>query len=57
MFSCRLFSQSKPLEDYYRKQQKLLEFEVAEGLGETWKGLLSVLQLQHMNSSFQKLTA
>ncbi|KNA19848.1 hypothetical protein SOVF_057690 [Spinacia oleracea] len=49
--------QSKPLEDYYRKQQKLLEFEVAEGLGETWKGLLSVLQLQHMDSSFQKLTA
>lgn len=49
--------QSKPLEDYYRKQNKLLDFQVAGAPGETWQGLLSVLQLQHMNSSFQKLTA
>lgn len=49
--------QSKPLEDYYRKQKKLLDFQVSGAPGETWQGLLSVLQLQHMNSSFQKLTA
>ncbi|XP_057520136.1 probable adenylate kinase 7, mitochondrial [Amaranthus tricolor] len=49
--------QSKPLEDYYKKQKRVVEFQVSEGLGETWKGLLSVLQLEHMDSSFQKLTA
>jgi len=47
------------LEDYYRKQKKLLNFEVAGGHGETWKGLLAALHLQHINalSSSQKLTA
>ncbi|XP_074294603.1 putative adenylate kinase 7, mitochondrial [Silene latifolia] len=49
--------QSKLLEDFYRRQKKLLDFEVDEGLGETWNDLLSVLQLQHIKSSFQKLTA
>ncbi|KAK9698285.1 hypothetical protein RND81_08G093400 [Saponaria officinalis] len=49
--------QSKLLEDFYRTQKKLLNFEVTEGLGETWHDLLSVLQLQHTKPSFQKLTA
>ncbi|CAL5370248.1 unnamed protein product [Camellia sinensis] len=51
--------QSKPLEDYYRKQKKLLDFQVAGAPGETWQGLLAALHLQHMNavSSSQKLTA
>ncbi|RDX91031.1 putative adenylate kinase 7, mitochondrial [Mucuna pruriens] len=49
----------KLLEDYYRKQKKLLNFEVAGGHGETWQGLLTALRLQHINalSSSQKLTA
>ncbi|XP_068661349.1 probable adenylate kinase 7, mitochondrial [Aristolochia californica] len=51
--------QSKPLEDYYRKQRKLLDFKVAGAPGETWQGLLRALHLQHMEagSSSQKLTA
>lgn len=51
--------QSKPLEEYYRKQKKLLDFHVAGAPGETWQGLLTALHLQHMNavSSSRKLTA
>nr|ACJ84398.1 unknown [Medicago truncatula]AFK45614.1 unknown [Medicago truncatula] len=51
--------ESKMLEDYYREQKKLLNFEVAGGQGETWQGLLAALHLQHINalSSSQKLTA
>ncbi|XP_042482636.1 probable adenylate kinase 7, mitochondrial [Macadamia integrifolia] len=50
--------QNKPLEDYYRKQKKLLDFQVAGGPGETWQGLLSVLHLKHINAihSSEKLT-
>ncbi|KAF8390616.1 hypothetical protein HHK36_025143 [Tetracentron sinense] len=50
--------QSKPLEDYYRKQKKLLDFQVASASGETWQGLLAALHLQHMNAIHpsQKLT-
>ncbi|OIW09427.1 hypothetical protein TanjilG_14578 [Lupinus angustifolius] len=49
----------KLLEDYYRKQKKILNFEVAGAPGETWKGLLAALHLQHINahSSSPKLTA
>ncbi|XP_027352021.1 probable adenylate kinase 7, mitochondrial [Abrus precatorius] len=49
----------KLLEDYYRKQKKLLNFEVEGAPGETWQGLLAALHLQHINalSSSQKLTA
>ncbi|KAK7311371.1 hypothetical protein RJT34_09477 [Clitoria ternatea] len=52
-------NECKLLEDYYRKQKKLLNFEVAGGAGETWQGLLAALHLQHINalSSSQKLTA
>ncbi|XP_059282546.1 probable adenylate kinase 7, mitochondrial [Lycium ferocissimum] len=41
--------QVKPLEEYYRKQRKLLDFQVAGGPGETWQGLLTALHLQHRN--------
>lgn len=46
----------KPLEDYYRKQRKLLDFHVggAATSAETWQGLLSALHLKQANS--QKLT-
>ncbi|KAK9067367.1 hypothetical protein SSX86_014694 [Deinandra increscens subsp. villosa] len=49
---------NKPLEDYYKKQRKLLNFNVAGAPGETWQGLLEALHLQHMNalSSSQKLS-
>ncbi|KAM3286811.1 putative adenylate kinase 7, mitochondrial [Capsicum chacoense] len=46
-----LAEQIKPLEEYYRKQKKLLDFQVAGGPAETWQGLLAALQLQHMRSS------
>ncbi|CAL9014808.1 unnamed protein product [Prunus brigantina] len=51
--------QGKSLEDYYRKQNKLIDFQVKAAPGETWKGLLAALHLQHINdvSSSQKLTA
>ncbi|PIA33703.1 hypothetical protein AQUCO_04000039v1 [Aquilegia coerulea] len=50
--------QRKPLEDYYRQQNKLIDFQVANGPGETWQGLLAALHLKHMNAvcSSKKLT-
>lgn len=53
------FSQGKQLEDYYKKQKKVIDFQVKGPPGETWKGLLAALHLQHINavSSSQKLTA
>ncbi|GLT70016.1 hypothetical protein SLA2020_421210 [Shorea laevis] len=50
--------QSKPLEEYYRKQKKLLDFQVCSAPGETWRGLLAALHLQHINAacSSHKLT-
>ncbi|CAH9123210.1 unnamed protein product [Cuscuta epithymum] len=60
----RLYAeQSKPVEEHYRKQRKLLDFQVSGAPGETWQGLLAALHLQHMNvvtsssSTSQKLTA
>ncbi|ERN06911.1 probable adenylate kinase 7, mitochondrial [Amborella trichopoda] len=49
--------QSKPLEDYYRRQKKLLDYKVAGGVGETWQGLLAALQLEHVDIDSPKLTA
>ncbi|XP_076949569.1 putative adenylate kinase 7, mitochondrial [Bidens hawaiensis] len=51
-------SMNKPLEEYYKKQRKLLNFNVAGAPGETWQGLLAALHLQHMNAlcSSQKLS-
>ncbi|KAL7603961.1 probable adenylate kinase 7, mitochondrial isoform X1 [Lactuca sativa] len=45
-------SMKKPLdlEEYYKKQKKLLNFNVAGAPGETWQGLLAALHLQHMNA-------
>ncbi|KAG0494101.1 hypothetical protein HPP92_005095 [Vanilla planifolia] len=53
------FEQNKLLEDYYGKQNKLLNFFVAGGPGETWRGLLAALRLQqvHAASLSNKLTA
>lgn len=51
--------QRKPLEEYYRGQRKLVDFQVTGAPGETWEGLLEALHLQHINavsSSTQKLT-
>ncbi|KAK1289520.1 hypothetical protein QJS10_CPB18g00463 [Acorus calamus] len=43
--------QSKDLEDYYRKQKKLLDFQVAGGPGETWQALLAALRLPRIAPS------
>ncbi|KAK3040627.1 hypothetical protein RJ639_026948 [Escallonia herrerae] len=48
-------NQIKPLEDYYKKQKKLLNFQVGSRPGETWQGLLAALHLQHMNSVHSSL--
>ncbi|KAJ3681147.1 hypothetical protein LUZ60_015636 [Juncus effusus] len=52
------FEQSKVLEEYYKEQKKLLNFQVCGGLGETWQGLLAALQIQHVDTpiSPQQLT-
>ncbi|RWW88845.1 hypothetical protein BHE74_00002263 [Ensete ventricosum] len=45
------------LEEYYRKQKKLLDVQVSGGPAETWRGLLAALHLQHMDTATaQKLT-
>ncbi|KAL8471130.1 hypothetical protein ACS0TY_028097 [Phlomoides rotata] len=55
--------QRKSVEEYYRKQRKLLDFQVGGAPGDAWEGLLAALQLQHVNAvtpavnSSQKLTA
>ncbi|KAL2505345.1 putative adenylate kinase 7 [Abeliophyllum distichum] len=55
--------QRKPLEEYYKKQHKLIDFEVSGAPGDTWRGLLAVLHLQDTNDlssvvkSKHKLTA
>uniref|UniRef100_A0A2P2JH62 adenylate kinase n=1 Tax=Rhizophora mucronata TaxID=61149 RepID=A0A2P2JH62_RHIMU len=51
--------QCKALEDYYKKQKKLLDFQVGAAPAETWQGLLAALQLKHMSalSSSPKLAA
>ena len=40
--------QSKALEDYYREQQKLLEFQVDGSPGANWPRLLAALHLKHI---------
>ncbi|XP_050259280.1 probable adenylate kinase 7, mitochondrial [Quercus robur] len=44
----RYAKQSKALEDYYRKQQKLLEFQVDSSPGANWPRLLAALHLKHI---------
>ncbi|VVA96021.1 unnamed protein product [Arabis nemorensis] len=48
----------KPLEEYYRKQRKLLDFHVGGATSaETWQGLLAALHLKQVNlATSQKLT-
>ena len=50
--------QMKPVEEYYKHQKKLVNFQVAGAPGDTWEGLLAALQLQHMTANpSHKLTA
>ncbi|CAI9763142.1 unnamed protein product [Fraxinus pennsylvanica] len=55
--------QRKPLEEYYKKQHKLIDFQESDAPGDTWRGLLATLHLQDMNDlgsavkSMHKLTA
>ena len=51
--------QTMSLEDYYRKQNKLIDFQVQATPGGTGQGLLAALHLRHINAvnSSQKLTA
>ncbi|XP_057466058.1 probable adenylate kinase 7, mitochondrial [Actinidia eriantha] len=49
--------QMKLLEDYYNKQKKLIDFQVRSAPGETWKGLLAALHLQHINAASSRLTS
>ncbi|CAN6449107.1 unnamed protein product [Victoria cruziana] len=49
--------QRKPMEEYYKKRNKLLDIEVAKGTREVWQGLLEALQLDHIDTESQKLTA
>ncbi|KAA8542140.1 hypothetical protein F0562_023292 [Nyssa sinensis] len=48
--------QIKPLEDYYRKQKKLVNFQVSSAPGETWQGLLAALDIRYINATPSKLT-
>lgn len=43
--------QVRLLEDYYKKQKKLIDFQVCNAPGETWQGLLAALQLQHIDDA------
>ncbi|XP_042374236.1 probable adenylate kinase 7, mitochondrial isoform X1 [Zingiber officinale] len=47
--------QFKLLEEYYKKQKKLLEVQVTGGARETWQGLLAALHLQHMDTASSSL--
>ncbi|GJR22539.1 adenylate kinase 1, chloroplastic, partial [Tanacetum coccineum] len=39
----------QPIEDYYRKQKKLNEFDIPGGIPESWLKLLEVLNLDDYN--------
>lgn len=43
--------QAKQLEDYYKKQRKLMELKTSARPGETWQGLVAALHLQHLDPS------
>ncbi|KAG4137193.1 hypothetical protein ERO13_D07G056500v2 [Gossypium hirsutum] len=51
--------QSKVVEDYYKNEKKLLEFQIGNARMETWRRLLTALHLQHINAArlLQKPTA
>ncbi|GER33279.1 adenylate kinase family-like protein [Striga asiatica] len=47
-----MFSEKrKPLEEYYKQQKKLVEFQVGGAPGDPWNGLLAALHLPHMNTN------
>lgn len=52
----RIYAQeSKPVEDYYRRQGKLLDFDVAGGIPQTWPRLLAALKLDtESDNSFKE---
>ncbi|CAM8892140.1 unnamed protein product [Rhodiola kirilowii] len=41
--------QSQPLEEFYRKRGKLLEFDLPGGIPESWTKLLQALNLSHLD--------
>ncbi|KAG9130743.1 hypothetical protein Leryth_012691 [Lithospermum erythrorhizon] len=47
----RILFQNLALEDYYKKQMKLLNFQVCPAPEETWEGLLAALHLQHVTAA------
>lgn len=47
-------SQCKPVEHYYRKQGRLLDFEVVGGIPQTWPRLLSALRLEDNEAILQQ---
>ncbi|KAI4366922.1 hypothetical protein MLD38_022723 [Melastoma candidum] len=48
---CNLYmEQNNMLEEYYQKQKKLINFQVASAPSETWRGLLAALHLQPLNA-------
>ncbi|KAI5067987.1 hypothetical protein GOP47_0016332 [Adiantum capillus-veneris] len=47
-------SQCKPVEHFYRKQGKLLDFEVAGGIPQTWPRLLSALRIEDSEAILQQ---
>lgn len=42
--------QTKLLEDYYKKQRKIVELKTSARPGETWQGLVAALHLQHLDA-------
>lgn len=44
-FAFAFLLQSQPVEEYYRRQGKLLEFDLPGGIPESWPKLLQVLNL------------
>ncbi|MBA0790091.1 hypothetical protein Gohar_014760, partial [Gossypium harknessii] len=50
---------SKVVEEYYKNEKKLLEFQIGNARMETWRRLLTALHLQHINAArlLQKPTA
>lgn len=42
--------QKKALEEYYKQQKKLVDFQVSGRHGDGWEGLLAALQLQHLRA-------
>lgn len=45
------WNESQPVEDYYRRKQLLLDFDIVGGIPETWPRLLSALSLDHKAES------